>query len=151
MADLKQLSAPELRNTIERMKQRGKSIVEKGRKPLIQGGMGLSAVAGGAAGGVVYGMKPSVARVPTDGALGLLIAVPCLMGAGSPAIDCLAMAGWGMTSGASSRVTGSATRDWREQRAADSGDAQATQIVALQKQLNELRKLRDEAPAKAEK
>lgn len=150
MADLKQLSAPELRNTIERMRSRGKAVVEKGRKPLIQAGTGLSAVAGGALGGLIHGMKPSVARVPTDGVLGVVIALPCLMGAGSPALDAVAMAGWGMAAGAASRGVGSHVRDWREKRAADGGDTGAQQIVALQTQLDTLRKNRDE-PAKTPK
>lgn len=148
MADLKALSAPELRNTIERMKQRGKTVIEKGRKPLIQVSMGASAVAGGAAGGVVSGLKPSFSKVPTDAIVGLVIALPCLMGAGSPGLDALAMGGWGMLAGAASRTTGRATRNWREQRAADGGDAQAAQLVALQKSLDDARKLRDEKPVK---
>jgi hypothetical protein len=148
MADLKQLSAPELRNTIERMKSRGKNLIEKGKKPLLQAGLGVSAVAGGALGGLATGLKPTLARVPVDAGLGIIIAVPCMFGAGSPEFDALAMAGYGMLAGAASRGVHDHVRDWRENRAADGGDASAKAIADAQKSLDALRKARDTAPAK---
>lgn len=146
---LAERSKAELLNTVESMKNRAKSMAQKAMKPAIQLGHGVSAVAGGAFGGAVSGMKPTVARVPTDAGLGLLIALPCLMGAGSPAVDAAAFAGYGMLAGAASRGTRQGVRKWREQRAADSGDSQAAQILQLQGQLDELRKQRDNPPVAA--
>jgi len=149
MADpLMKLNTTELRSRLQGIQTRAKNLAEKAKKPLIQGGFGLSAVAGGVLGGAVAGMHPKISKVPTDGLLGAVIAVPCLMAAGSPVVDAAAMAGWGMIGGAGSRQTHNSVRAWREQRAADDGDALAKQIVAAQASLDALRKQRDEAPAK---
>lgn len=144
---LAEKSKTELLSYIERGKSRAKAIAQQAAKPVMQIGHGLAAVGGGAAGGVIAGVKPEVGRIPTDGIVGLVVAVPCLMGAGSPAVDAIAHAGYGMIAGTASRLTQRGVRNWREQRAADAGDAQAQQIVAQQKALDDARKAR-ENPAK---
>jgi len=145
---LKELTKTEIAGKLEALKSRTRNAMEKAKKPVKQISFGLAAVAGGAAGGAVAGMKPSISKVPTDLALGVLIALPCAFGAGSDAIDALAMSGYGMVSGATSRGTEEHVRDWRETRAAEKGDIAAQNIVALQKQLNQLRKDRDTPAAK---
>jgi hypothetical protein len=145
---LKDLTKTEIAGKLEALKSRTRNAMEKAKKPVKQISFGLAAVAGGAAGGAVAGMKPSISKVPTDLGLGVLIALPCAFAAGSDAADALAMAGYGMVSGAASRGTAEHTRDWRETRAAEKGDVAAQNIVALQKQLNQLRKDRDTPAAK---
>lgn len=147
LPQLQERSKTELVNYIEKTKERAKAMAKQAMKPALQLGHGASIVAGGALGGAVAGAKPSIARVPTDLGAGLLVALPCLMGAGSPAIDAVAFAGYGMVAGAASRGARSGVRNWREQRAADNGDSAAQQIVAEQKKLDELRKQRDAPPA----
>lgn len=153
MADAKllALNATELRNRLQRTIDRGKALAEKAQKPLMQGGMGLAIVAGGAAGGVVSGLKPTIGKVPTDLILGSAVALPCLFGAGNPIVDAAAFAGWAMASGGASRLSHDSVRDWRENRAAEDGDAAAKSIVALQKQLNEARAKRDNAKTEVKK
>lgn len=141
-------SKSELLSSLQNMKERALRAKEAAAKPIAQVGNGAACVAGGALGGLVAGMKPSIARVPTDLGLGLVVALPCLMSAGSAAVDALALAGYGMVAGGASRLSQRGVRNWREQRAADGGDSAAAQIVQLQKQLDEARKARDEAPAK---
>lgn len=140
---LAERSKGELLSTIEAMRNRAKTITAKAEKPMLQFAHGASAIAGGAAGGLVAGIKPEVMRVPTDAGLGLLVALPCLFAAGSPAVDAVAHAGYGMVAGAASRITQRSVRNWREQRAADGGDSQAASIVQAQKQLDEARKARE--------
>lgn len=149
MADaLMKLNTTELRSRLHGLQTRAKNMAEKAKKPLIQGGFGVASLAGGVLGGAVAGMHPKISKVPTDGLLGAVIAVPCLMGAGSPMVDAAASAGWGMLAGAGSRMTHESVRNWREQRAADDGDAVAKQIVTAQANLDDLRKKRDESVKK---
>jgi hypothetical protein len=145
---LKDLTKTEIAGKLEAMKARAKSAMEKAKKPVKQIGFGLAAVTGGAAGGAISGMKPSISKIPTDLGAGALLAAGCAFAAGNEAVDALSLVGYGMVSGATSRTTHNHMRDWREERAAEKGDAQAAQIVAMQKQLNELRKNRDQPPAK---
>jgi hypothetical protein len=147
-SELAQLAKPELLERIERMKSMARNAAKRAEKPMIQGLHGVSAVGGAAVGGLIAGIRPHVFRVPTDAVLGLVIALPCLAVAGSGAGDVGAQIGWGMLAGATGRETGRAARNWREQRAADGGDSAAQQIVALQKQLDDLRKQREQPPAK---
>jgi hypothetical protein len=133
----------ELAQTIAKMKAMRQSAIEKAEKPLKQGGYGLATVAGGALGGVVAGMKPTVFRIPTDGLTGLVLAVPCLIGAGNPGVDALAFGAWGMVAGATNRIVETSTRDWREKRSADAGDTQARDIVTMQANLDAARKARE--------
>lgn len=144
---LQKMTASELRGSIERMKTRARNLAEKAQHPVKQGGFGVAAVAGGATGGLVAGMKPEFLGVPTDAIAGAAVALPCLLGAGNTAVDALAIGGWGMLAGSASRLTFNGTRNWREQRAADDGEALAKQIVAAQKALDALRVKRDN-PAK---
>lgn len=145
---LRELTKTEIAGKLEALKSRTKNAMEKAKKPVKQIGFGLSAVAGGAAGGAIAGIKPGISKVPTDLGIGALVAVGCAFAAGNEAVDALAMGAYGMVAGSTSRTTEKSMRNWREQRAAEKGDAQAAQIVALQKQLDDLRKLRDTPPAK---
>ena len=147
-SELAQLGKGDLVERIERMKTLAKNAAKRAEKPMMQGLHGISSVGGAAAGGFISGLRPHIFKVPTDAVVGLVIALPCLAIAGSTGGDVGAMIGWGMLSGATGRETGRATRNWREQRAADGGDAAAQQIVALQKQLDDLRKARETPPAK---
>lgn len=123
--ELKDLTKTEIAGKLEALKNRGKAAMERAKKPLKQISFGLATVAGGAAGGAISGAKPNISKVPTDLAVGVLVALPCAFAAGNDAIDALAMAGYGMVSGSTSRLTHDSMTMWREERAAEKGDVAA--------------------------
>lgn len=139
-AQLAEASKTELLAKIKNsnLRDRAMAIKEKAKAPLMQGGLGVAALAGGTFGGVVAGMKPTISRIPTDAIVGAVIALPCLAAAGNSGVDALAVGAWGMLAGAASRATQRATRDWREKRAADAGDANARQLQSLRQQITTL-------------
>ena len=151
MSAIQELPKVEIIDKYERLKNSLRNAAKKAEKPMIQGLHGVSAVGGGALGGLVAGVRPHLFKLPTDAILGAVVALPCLAVAGSTAGDVGAMIGWGMLAGAASKATTHATTSWREKRAADGGDATAAQIVNYQNLLETLRKQRETPPANVTK
>ena len=154
MSAITELPKVEIIDKYERLKNSLKNAAKRAEKPMIQGLHGVSAVGGGAVGGLIAGLRPHLFRIPTDALLGIVVALPCLAVAGSTAGDMGAMLGWGMLAGAASKATTHATTSWREKRAADGGDQVAAQIVNYQNLIETLRKQRETpvpntTPAKA--
>ncbi len=80
-----------------------KRVKERTKAPIKQFAGTFSGWTGGAVSGVVHYYLPEVLGVPVDGAVGALISLGCLAGAGDPLADAGAIFGVGLTSPAISR------------------------------------------------
>lgn len=101
--ELGQLTRDELTRRAMSMASTIKRVKEKGKAPLRQFAGTFGGWTGGAVSGVTHYYLPEVLGVPVDGAVGLLISLGALAGAGDSLADAAAVFGVGLTAPAISR------------------------------------------------
>ena len=102
--DLAALTRDELMRRASSMAASIKRVREKGKAPLKQFACTFSGWTGGAVSGVTHYFLPELLGVPVDGAVGVLISLGSLAGAGkSDLADASAVFGVGLTAPAISR------------------------------------------------
>lgn len=89
-----------------------RNIKNKAKAPLKQFAGTASGWAGAAVSGVTHYYIPDVMGVPVDGAVGVLISLGCLMGAGDSLADASAIFGVGLAAPAISRGVENGIRTW---------------------------------------
>lgn len=102
-SELGQLTRDELTKKAISMASMYNRLKQKGKAPLRQAAGTLAGFTGGAVSGVTHYYLPEVLGVPVDGAVGLLIALGSLSGAGDSLADAAAVFGVGLASPAVSR------------------------------------------------
>lgn len=101
--ELAQLTRDELTKKAMSMAGTLKRVREKGKAPLKQFAGTFSGWVGGSLSGVTHYYLPEVMGIPVDGAVGALISLGCLAGAGDSLADTAAVFGVGLTAPAISR------------------------------------------------
>lgn len=101
--ELAQLTRDELTRKAMSMAGTLRNLRQKGKAPLKQFAGTFSGWCGGAVSGVTHYYLPEVLGVPVDGAVGALISLGSLMGAGDSLADTAAVFGVGLTAPAISR------------------------------------------------
>lgn len=115
--ELATMSKDELATRAAAMGQALKRVRDKAKAPLKQFAGTAAGWGGGAVSGLVHYYLPEVAGVPVDGAVGVLISLGALMGAGDSLADTSAVFGVGLASPAISRGVDGGMRTWKAKSA----------------------------------